>query len=330
MRKDPRAKFADVTNRFGYRSYLCVPLKLGQDVLGTLEVVTKEVRHFRPEEQELMAAFAAQAAVALANARLFDEAKKHLAETEEANRRLEELDRLRLQYLRNVSHEFRTPLTVIKGYADYLLEAETTEPSAIRDVMRVVLESCDRVIDLVDTLIEVSRVEQGGAERTLQVQALDLREIAHTAVEPLRVPALKKKIELSLAFPDEPLLLQGDGGLLLQVVRKLVDNAVKYSRAGARVVVRGSSGDDELCLEIEDSGIGIPSEHIPRIFEKFYTVDGGLARRAGGTGVGLYLVREIVRLHKGSVGVESRPGQGSVFSVRLPRRFEAVRRAALA
>ncbi len=319
MRKDPRAKFTDVTNRFGYRSYLCVPLLHGRDVLGTLEVVTKEVRHFSQEEQELMGAFAAQAAVAIANARLFDDARRSLAETEEANRRLEELDRMRQEYLRNVSHEFRTPLTVIRGYADYLVEAAGDKGQ--RDVLRVMLESCDRLIDLVDTLIEVSRIEQGLAEQTLRVESLDFRDVAEQSLEPLRRVAEKKGIELRIEFPEAPLRLQGDGGLLLQVVRKLVDNALKYSSAGSRVELRGRDLEAELLFEVEDAGIGIDPKHIPRIFEKFYTVDGSLARRAGGTGVGLYLVREIVRLHRGSVQVDSRPGKGSVFSVRLPRSF---------
>jgi len=329
MRKDPRAKFAEVTNRYGYRSFLCVPLLHGRDVLGTLEVLTRELRRFGQEEQDLMGAFAAQAAVAIANARLFDEARRSLADSEEANRRLEELDRMRQEYLRNVSHEFRTPLTVVRGYADYLLES--SGDAAQRDVLRVMLESSDRLIDLVDTLIEVGRIEQGLAEQTLRVESLDLREVAEQSVEPLLRVAEKKGIELRLDFPDHPLRLQGDGGLLLQVVRKLVDNALKYSDTGGRVSLRGRDADPDLLFEVEDSGIGIEPEHIPRIFEKFYTADGGLARRAGGTGVGLYLVREIVRLHRGSVRVDSRPGHGSVFSVRLPRSFApATREATLA
>jgi PAS domain S-box-containing protein len=323
MRKDPRAKFTEVTNRYGYRSFLCVPLLHGRDVLGTLEVLTRELRRFSREEQEMMGAFAAQAAVAIANARLFDQARRSLAETEEANRRLEELDRMRREYLRNVSHEFRTPLTVIRGYVDYLYEGAAEKGQ--RDVLRVMLESSDRLIDLVDTLIEVSRIEQGLAEQTLRVESLDLRELAEQSLEPLRRVAEKKGIELRLEFPERPLRLQGDGGLLLQVVRKLVDNALKYSDSGARVSLRGEDADPELVLEVEDSGIGIEPEHIPRIFEKFYTVDGGLARRAGGTGVGLYLVREIVRLHRGSVDVESQPGRGSRFRVRLPRSFATTR-----
>ncbi|MFI5183576.1 MAG: GAF domain-containing protein [Vicinamibacteria bacterium] len=331
MKKDPRAKFAEITERHGYKSFLCVPLRRGSESIGTLEVVTKEPRRFGAEEQELMAAFADQAAVAIENARLFEEARHHLATTEEANARLEELDRLRRQYLRNMSHEFRTPLTVIKGYVDYLMESGAPDERAFRDVMRVVGESTDRVIDMVDTLIEVSRVEQGTPQETLQIQSVDIKDLARSSLEPLRTLAEKKDIGFELDLPAEDLTMKGDGGLLLQVVRKLVDNAVKYSPRGSRVVIRAWREDEALSLEVEDSGIGIALEHLPRIFEKFYTVDGSLTRRVGGTGVGLYLVREIVRLHNGSIDVTSRPGHGSVFSVRLPRDFrETPSRTAIA
>jgi two-component system phosphate regulon sensor histidine kinase PhoR len=210
---------------------------------------------------------------------------------------------------------------VIKGYAEYIMDAGTHDDRALREVMKIIVESCDRVIDMVDTLIEVSRVEQGAAEQTLQIQKLDLREVALSSVETLKHAAAKKSISLDLQFPGEPLDLFGDSGLLHQVVRKLVDNALKYSPSGARVAVRGRADGDGLVLEVEDHGIGIPPEHLRLIFEKFYMVDGGIARRVGGTGVGLYLVREIVRLHSGTVDVRSLPGQGSVFSVRLPRRL---------
>jgi PAS domain S-box-containing protein len=323
MLHEPSAAFGSIIRQFGYRSFLGVPLRRGAEILGALEVITRdEVRRFGPEDHHLMGAFADQAAVAIENARLFEDAHSHLAGVVEANRRLAELDRLRQAYLRNVSHEFRTPLTVIKGYAEFLGETGSPGPEGLKDVMRILVESCDRVIDLVDTLLEVSRVEQEEAERILEVQTLDLRELAAASLEPVRPAAERKGVSLDLEFTGDSLELEGDRGLLRQVVRKLVDNAVKYSPPGARVAVRGSARGDELALEVEDRGIGISQEHLSRIFEKFYMVDGGMTRRLGGTGVGLYLVREIVKLHHGAVDVQSLPGQGSVFSVRLPRRIK--------
>jgi PAS domain S-box-containing protein len=322
MRKDPRAGFRDVLESFGYCSYLCVPLLRGGEVLGTLEVVTKELRQFTPEDQDILTAFADITAVAIEHARLFEEKRLRMGELKEANQRLEDLDRLRQEYLRNVSHEFRTPLTVIRGWAEYLRGASLPDEAALKDVMRIIIESCDRVIDMIDTLIEVSRIEQGSAAATLQVQTLDVSELVESSLEPLRPQAEKKGLKLALELPPAGRLhAQGDGGLLQQVVRKLVDNAIKYSARDARVAVAGRESSDHVELTVRDQGSGIAAEHLPRIFEKFYMVDGGLTRRLGGTGVGLYLVREILRLHGGSVDVESEPGRGSLFTVRLPKQF---------
>ncbi|MCM2254049.1 MAG: GAF domain-containing protein [Vicinamibacteria bacterium] len=318
MLADPRLKFAEMVQRYGYRSFLCVPMQRRGETLGTLEVVTKAPRQFTAEEQELMAAFAAEAAIAIDNARLLEEARLHLEQATENNRRLQESDRQRQQYLRNVSHEFRTPLTVIKGYAEFLRDSGPVSEKAQADAMRVIAESCDRVIDMVDTLIEVSRIEQGMAEQTLQIQEHDLADLVLSGVEPLRSAVEKKGLVLDVAIATPAPRVRADGGLLTQVVRKLVDNAVKYTASGGRVLVRGRLEGDDVVVEVEDSGVGIAPEHLPRIFDKFYMADGGINRRAGGTGVGLYLVREIVRLHAGQVSVDSRPGGGSLFVVRLP------------
>jgi signal transduction histidine kinase len=247
------------------------------------------------------------------------EAQAHLLREREANERLAALDRLRNQYLRNVSHEFRTPLTVIRGYGEHLMNEGPPPDGSLTDVMRVIVDSCDQIIDMVDTLIEVSRIEEEGP-LGLDVRILDLREVATASVDSLRLRAAKKGVELLLEFPPGPVRVEGDAALLDHLVRKLVDNAVKYSDPGGRVTVRGRTNGAFGALEVEDSGVGIPPEHIPRIFDKFYMVDGGLTRRRRGAGVGLYLAREIVRLHQGTIDVESRPGRGSVFRVSLPER----------
>jgi signal transduction histidine kinase len=255
--------------------------------------------------------------VAALAGRMEDEAREHLVREKEAYQRLEELDRLRSQYLSNVSHEFRTPLTVIRGYGEHLLNEGPPEDGSLPDVMRVIVDSCDQIIDMVDTLIEVSRIEEEG-ERSLEPRLLDLRELVTGSVDPLRLRAAKKGVELSLDLPRD-ICIHGDPSLLDHLVRKLVDNAVKYSPPGGTVVVRGWAEPESGTLEVEDAGIGIAPEHIPRIFDKFYMVDGGLTRRRRGAGVGLYMAREIVRLHRGEIEVRSRPGAGTVFAVRLPR-----------
>lgn len=240
----------------------------------------------------------------------------------EATRRIEQLDRLRREYLSNVSHEFRTPLTVIRGYAEYLLSSDDVSIEKVHEVAHVLLESADRVIDLVDTLIDVGRIEQVAASRTKPRESVDLAQLARAASSASSSAGLRKQVELQLELPPEPLWVRGDGALLHQMLRKLLDNAIKYSPPSSRVVVRGRRDGDANAVDVEDQGIGIADEHQARIFEKFYMVDGGLARRAGGTGVGLYLAREIARLHDGSIEVSSRPGEGSRFTVRLPPRVD--------
>jgi signal transduction histidine kinase len=242
-----------------------------------------------------------------------------VGQVREVNGRLEELHRLRDQYLRNVSHEFRSPLTVIRGYAEFVRDQGVPAGSSLADVMRVMLDSCDQMIDMVDTLLEVSRIEQGETGRRLDVRPVPMDEVLDSALSSVRGLADKKEARIEVSLPAEPLRVAGDPALLAHVFRHLLSNALKYGPAQGTVLVRGETRDGQAVLEVEDHGIGIGPEHLPRIFEKFYVADGSLSRHRGGAGVGLYLAREIVRLHQGTIEARSEPGQGSVFRVVLPR-----------
>jgi signal transduction histidine kinase len=237
----------------------------------------------------------------------------------EANDRLKDLHRLRDEYLRNVSHEFRSPLTVIHGYAEFVRDQGVPSDSSLPDVMRVMLDSCDQMIDMVDTLLEVSRIEQGETRQRLDIRAVSMDQVLETALASVRGLADKKDARIDLLLPAEPLEVAGDLSLLAHAFRHLLSNALKYGPAKGTVSIRGRAHEGLAVLQVEDQGIGIPAEHLPHIFEKFYVADGGLDRRRGGAGVGLYLAREIVRLHEGTIEVSSQPGRGSVFSVALPR-----------
>jgi signal transduction histidine kinase len=242
-----------------------------------------------------------------------------VGQVREVNGRLEELHRLRDEYLRNVSHEFRSPLTVIRGYAEFVRDQGVPSDSSLQEVMGVMLDSCDQMIDMVDTLLEVSRIEQGETGRRLDIRPVALDELLDTALSSVRGLAEKKDATIDISLPSEPLLVAGDPSLLAHALRHLLSNALKYGPARGTVSIRGQVRAAEAVLEVEDQGIGISPEHLPHIFEKFYVADGGLDRRRGGAGVGLYLAREIVRLHQGTIEARSNPGRGSVFSVTLPR-----------
>ncbi len=241
------------------------------------------------------------------------------AEIAEALHRVQELDRLRDEYMRNVSHEFRTPLTVIRGYVEYLHDSDgSLDAGSVRSICETVLESCDRVIELVDTLLEVGRVEGGPAERARQLAELDLVSLLRCVAQDTSSRS-HDGCEVGLELPQSALTLKADKTLLSRAIRQLLDNAIKFSPPGAGVVLRaGEDGDDVFC-EVEDLGPGIAPQDQERIFEKFVMLDAGLDRRGSGTGVGLYLAREAVRLHRGSLEVDSEPGRGSVFKILLPR-----------
>jgi signal transduction histidine kinase len=241
-----------------------------------------------------------------------------VGQVQEANGRLEELHRLRDEYLRNVSHEFRSPLTVIRGYAEFVRDQGVPADSSLTEVMRVMLENCDQMIDMVDTLLEVGRIEQGETGRRLDIRPVALEDVLDTALASVRGLAERKEARIDVSLPEEPLQVKGDSALLAHALRHLLSNALKYGPARGTVLVRGEARNGGAVLEVEDHGIGIGPEHLPRIFDKFYVADGGLDRRRGGAGIGLYLAREIVRLHHGSIEARSCPGRGSVFSVTLP------------
>ena len=185
--------------------------------------------------------------------------------------------------------------------------------------MRVMLDSCDQMIDMVDTLLEVSRIEQGETGRRLDTRTVALGEILDTALASVRGLADKKDATIDVSLPAEPLEVVGDPSLAGPCPAASLEQRAQV-RAGPRNRFRPRAGRETRPRrsEVEDQGIGISPEHLPHIFEKFYVADGGLDRRRGGAGVGLYLAREIVRLHHGTIEVLSQPGRGSVFSVTLP------------
>jgi two-component system phosphate regulon sensor histidine kinase PhoR len=208
---------------------------------------------------------------------------------------------------------------VIRGYAEFVRDQGVPADSSLGEVMGVMVESSDQMIDMIDTLLEVNRIEQGETLRRLEMRTVSVGDMVDSALLTLRGLAGKKGATLAIDLPEEPLQVTGDPPLLAHALRHLVGNALKYGPSGGTVHIRGRLHEGQARLEVEDQGIGIPAEHLPHIFDKFYVADGSLTRSRGGAGVGLYLAREIVRLHHGSIEVTSRPGEGSVFRVTLPR-----------
>jgi len=226
------------------------------------------------------------------------------------------LERVRTEFVANVSHELRTPITAIRGYAETLRAGALNDPSVAANMVEIIFRQSERLSQLVEDLLDLSRLE--AKERQLAAEPVALLEAANRASEVVRPKANSKGISLDIRVPAN-LKASGDERALEQVLLNLLDNAGKYMASGGTVVVIGREENGECVLEVKDSGVGIEARHLPRIFERFYRIDKGRSREMGGTGLGLSIVKHLVAAMKGQVTVDSKPGAGSTFRVKLPR-----------
>jgi two-component system phosphate regulon sensor histidine kinase PhoR len=231
------------------------------------------------------------------------------------------LERVRSEFVANVSHELRTPLTSLQGFVETLQDGAADDPATLHRFLGIIANETARLGRLVDDLLDLSRLESGRLE--LRLSPVDLSGLLQRAVAFYAPAARAKRLTLAAAVPPGLPPVPGDEDLLEQALRNLVDNAVKYTPEGGRVDVsaEGISYPDqrrEVVVRVADTGPGIPPEHLPRLFERFYRVDRARSRQVGGTGLGLAIVKHIVERHGGRAWVESAPGAGAAFSVALP------------
>ena len=238
---------------------------------------------------------------------------------------LRRLEKIRKDFVANVSHELRTPLTSIKGYVEALLDGAKDDPAASTKFLDIILKQSDRLNLIIEDLLELSKIESG---RDFPKEApLDLRPIIDRTLSMIKPLADKNGHRLVSSVDDRLPPVAGDEGRLVQVLTNLLDNAVKYTPAGGTITVAAKPvpeiGTTEptgwmIELSVADTGIGIPEQDRPRVFERFYRVDKARSRELGGTGLGLAIVKHIVEGHGGQVWVEANQPQGSRFMVRLP------------
>jgi two-component system phosphate regulon sensor histidine kinase PhoR len=221
---------------------------------------------------------------------------------------------MRRDFVANVSHELKTPLAAIRGYAETLHDGALDEPPTARRFTERILQQCRRLQALLDDLLTLSRLE---SVAPAECEPVDLSAVVQRAVDLLGAMAREKQVTLEVEEESAP-IVAGDADSIERMVLNLVDNGIKYNRPEGEVLLRLSQADQHAVLEVSDTGIGIPQESLPRLFERFYRVDKGRARDDGGTGLGLAIVKHVVQAHGGQVDVESRVGKGTTFRVRLP------------
>ena len=229
---------------------------------------------------------------------------------------LRRLERVRRDFIANVSHEFKTPLTAIQGFAETLLGGAIDDPQNHRRFLDIIVEHSRRLARLTDDLLMLSKIEADRLE--LEIRPINVEIWMESCLETARLRAVEKKIEISAAIPPNLPEVAGDRRRLAEVLQNLLDNAVQYTMPGGKITVRGEAGDNEVTLTVADTGIGIPKADQPRIFERFYRVDVARSREAGGTGLGLSIAKHLVEAHGGRIWVESEVGQGSQFHFSVP------------
>lgn len=230
---------------------------------------------------------------------------------------LKKLERMRIEFVANVSHELRTPLTAIRGFVETLKEGAIDDPENNRRFLNIIEAHTERLNNLINDLLQLSKIES--QEIKMEFQPVVLKELVEGVVSNFK-EAIKQKahiIEINIP-PDFP-TIEVDPQRIEQVFINLLDNAIKFTPQKGRICIKAVDRGEDIRVEVSDTGIGIPQEHLPRIFERFYRVDKARSRELGGTGLGLSIVKHIVQAHRGKVGVESELGKGSNFFFILPK-----------
>ena len=231
--------------------------------------------------------------------------------------RLQRLESVRRDFVANVSHELKTPITAIKGSVETLQSGVIDEPDSAPRFLEIIARQADRLNAIIEDLLSLSRIEQGEQQSGIHLEPTAVVEVIQGALQACQVKARDKQVQLAWdCSPD--LICQANAPLLEQALVNLIDNAIKYSNQEGEVQVSARITGNHLAISVRDFGCGIGQEHLPRLFERFYRVDKARSRKQGGTGLGLAIAKHIVQAHGGQIIVDSTPNQGSNFTIQLP------------
>jgi len=230
--------------------------------------------------------------------------------------RLKKLENIRRDFVANVSHELKTPITAITGSVETLLRGTPDRPDDNRRFLEMIARHSNRLSNLVDDLLSLARLESEVERAEMKLTRGRLVEVLQASIQGCEEKGRRRRVDIACSC-DPNLEVNVNQLQLEQAITNLIDNAIRYSEEDSRVSVKAVATDEEIIISVEDSGIGIASEHLPRLFERFYRVDKARSHEAGGTGLGLAIVKHIASAHGGRVSVDSSPGRGSVFRIHL-------------
>jgi signal transduction histidine kinase len=328
VRTGQAALVSDVTQDPDYvsvvsetRSQLTVPIRREDRVMGVISVESSKFAAFDKDDLNFITRLADHAAIAIENARLYSD--------------LKEANEAKSEFVSIVSHELKTPMTSIKGYADLLFKGAAGEIGEMqRKFLRVIRSNVDRMNTLVSDLLDISRIESGRLK--LQFRSIPVKVVVDEVVQTMQEGIRAKELALTVEVPGDLPPVRADKDRLIQVLTNLVSNAYRYTLPGGTISVKATMGPDGprpdeakpvppgeqllryLCLSVSDTGVGILPKDQARIFEKFFRSDDPVVREIAGTGLGLSIAKSIVELHDGQMWFQSEPGQGTTFSFTVP------------
>ena len=311
VKSDPRwHSKVDQVSDFDTRSILGVPLKIKDEVIGVMELVNKVGdEEFGPDDIQIATTLAAQAAVAIENARLW-------TELHQAYDELAELDRLKSDFVSVASHELRTPLAVILGYASFLRDQVSEQGT---EQLEMVMSSAMKLRDLIDNMVNLRHVKSEAVQ--LEYNIFSMRDLVIEVLLEFQTLILAKSLRIQVRLlegEDDLVNIEADRQKVYLVIANLISNAIKFTPEHGFVMISLGRKGENICLQIADTGIGIPKEHHGKIFEDFYQAERSLTRRFDGLGLGLPIAKGMVEVHNGAITVDSIEDRGSLFSVFLP------------
>jgi signal transduction histidine kinase len=315
----PNWPLRDAAVGAGIRSVLVVPLVRAGRVFGTLVLMRREQAEFPRRIVDLMQTFANQSVLAIQNARLF-------REIEDKSRQLGIASQHKSQFLANMSHELRTPLNAVLGYTEMLLDGVYGDVAGeAHEILEYIQGNGQHLLALINDVLDLSKIEAG--QLTLAPDDYAVQSVVEAVVSAAQPLAQAKALDLKVSIAEDLPLGRGDERRLTQVLLNLVGNAIKFTDSGS-ITIAATTVGDLLELAVTDTGPGIAPADQERIFDAFQQVDNSSTREKGGTGLGLAISRRIIQMHGGTISVESAPGQGSTFRIRIPLQAGDVMEAA--
>ena len=300
----------------GLVSFIGAPLLSKGKVVGALALGTKKKRIFTQDDLDLLLSIGNVIGIAVENARLYSESKKNLEKLQKAYEELQTLDKMKDEFMSNVSHELKTPLISIKGYGELLYDEKLGgRLDEQKKSLEAIIRNADRLTRLINSILFITRFQTGKIEFRSEPNEVD--EIVQICVEDLKNPMDRKRIIFEKEVSGVS-RLRGDKDRFVEVINNLLDNAIKFTRVGGKITIKAWDEEDNVHITLSDNGIGIPEDIIPKLFTRFYQVDASTSRKYGGTGLGLYITKTIVDASGGKIWIESEVGKGTTVHLLIP------------